>query len=69
MDEKPHDHWLYGPAEWPEKPKRPWYSFRRMILFWILLPFVWISSCDYIAGWHLQQAHEAREHQGPAVLP
>ena len=31
--------------------KRPWYSFRWKILFWIALPFIWITIADSVAMW------------------
>jgi hypothetical protein len=39
------------------KPKRPWYSFRWMILFWIFLPFILIAISDILAAWLVSRRH------------
>lgn len=31
--------------------KRPWYSFRWMILFWTTLPFAIVAVSDIVAMW------------------
>ena len=42
-----------------ELKKRPWYSFRWRILFWIAVPIIWITLVDSLATlilvWHRQK--------------
>ena len=48
------------------RKKRPWYSFRWRILFWIALPFILISIADSFAMWWVanqQTTEEAGQDQ------